>query len=201
MTANADGRLPRHFYRRHAVTLAKGLLGQILVRRLRDGRELSGRIVEVEAYLGIPDPVSHAFEDRRTKQNASMWLDGGHAYVYMAHGRHWCFNVVADRVEVPTTCLVRALTPVDGIEEMEQRRGAKDRAELCAGPAKLTKAMGIDQSFNGVDLVSHAELFVRRGNRLMNESVRSSPRVGTGFGVGKDWSLAPLRFTLEKRRP
>lgn len=196
----ADGRLPRQFYRRHAVTLAKALLGQILVRRLRDGREVSGRIVEVEAYLGVPDPASHSFENRQTPRNASMWLDGGHAYVYTVERKGCFFSVVADRADVPTVCLLRGLTPVAGIEEMEQRRGARARAELCAGPEKLTKALGIDPSLDGVDLVSHKELFVRRGNRVLYETVRTSPRVRVDFRLPDDWTSAPLRFTLEKGR-
>ena len=115
-------RLTRRFFRRDPVTLARALLGQVLVRRLPDGQELAGRIVEVEAYLGAADRASHTYGGRRTKRNASMWLDGGHAYVYFVYGMHWCFNVVSDRDEVGTACLVRALEPVIGLAEMRRRQ-------------------------------------------------------------------------------
>jgi DNA-3-methyladenine glycosylase len=90
-------RLTRRFFRRDPVTLAQALLGQVLVRRLPDGQELSGKIVEVEAYLGIEDRAAHTFGGRRTPRNASMWGDAGRAYVYFTYGMHWCLNVVSDR--------------------------------------------------------------------------------------------------------
>jgi DNA-3-methyladenine glycosylase len=185
-------RLTRRFYRRDPVTLSKALLGQILVRRLEDGRELAGKIVEVEAYLGIPDRAAHSFGGRRTKRNASMWGDAGHAYVYFTYGMHWCLNVVADREEVPTACLIRALEPLEGIEEMTRRRSG--RADLCSGPAKLTQALGIDRKLDGVDLVESDELYVVRGPRSRLRIVRS-PRIGVAYA--KDWARKPLRFFLE----
>ena len=136
-------RLTRRFFRRDPVTLAKALLGQVLVRRLPNGQELAGRIVEVEAYLGVEDRASHSYGGRRTKRNASMWLDGGHAYVYFVYGMHWCFNVVSDREEVPTACLIRALEPLVGLDEMRRRRGKEREDELCSGPAKLAQALGV----------------------------------------------------------
>ena len=186
-------RLTRRFYRRDPVTLAKALLGQILVRRFGDGRALSGRIVEVEAYLGIPDRAAHSYGGRRTKRNASMYLDGGHAYVYFVYGMHWCFNVVSDREEAPTACLIRALEPVEGIEEMQRRRGKDRETELCSGPAKLAQALAIDRSLDSVDLVTSDTLYLRRGRRLT--------RVGTVCRVGVDyaeeWSQKLLRFFAE----
>jgi DNA-3-methyladenine glycosylase len=176
------------------VTLGKALLGQILVRKLPDGRELAGRIVEVEAYLGIEDRAAHSFGGRRTARNASMWGDAGHAYVYFTYGMHWCVNVVADRREVPTACLIRALEPLLGIGEMRKRRGRERLIDLCSGPAKLTEALGIDRALDGVDLVDGERLFIVRGRRP-GEPIAASPRVGVGYS--REWAGKPLRFFLE----
>ena len=185
-------RLTRRFYRRDPVTLAKALLGQILVRRLDDGRELSGRIVEVEAYLGVKDRAAHSYGGRRTKRNASMYLDGGHAYVYFVYGMHWCFNVVSDREEVPTAVLVRALEPVAGIDEMKRRRARDRDVDLCSGPAKLAGALGIDRSLDGTDLVTSDALYLRRRKRIASSGIATAPRVGVDYA--KEWSKRRLRF-------
>ena len=187
-------RLSRRFYRRDPVTLANALLGQILVRRLEDGRELAGRIVEVEAYLGIQDRAAHSFGGRRTARNASMWGDAGHAYVYFTYGMHWCVNVVADREEVPTACLIRALEPLEGLEEMRKRRRRERDVDLCSGPAKLTQALGIDRRLDGVDLVEGNELYIVRGPRS-RQGIGRSPRIGVAYA--KEWAGKPFRFFLE----
>jgi DNA-3-methyladenine glycosylase len=185
--------LTRRFYRRDPVTLARALLGQILVRRFRDGSELSGRIVEVEAYLGIEDRAAHSFGGRRTARNASMWGEAGHAYVYFTYGMHWCLNVVSDREDVPTACLIRALEPLRGIEGMKRRRRREAATDLCSGPAKLTEALGIDGNLDGVDLVTSPELYILRGARS-RRSIGSTSRVGVGYAG--DWAARPLRFFL-----
>jgi DNA-3-methyladenine glycosylase len=185
-------RLTRRLYRRDPVTLAKALLGQVLVRRLADGRTVSGRIVEVEAYLGVPDRAAHSFGGRRTKRNESMWGDSGHAYVYFTYGMHWCLNVVADREGVPTACLIRALEPLEGIAEMRKNRGRERETELCSGPAKLTEALSIDRELDGVDLVTSGELYLLRGRRV-SEIVRA-PRIGIAYAG--NWAGRPLRFFL-----
>ena len=186
-------RLTRRFYRRDPVTLAKALLGKILVRRLEDGRELAGKIVEVEAYLGIEDRAAHSFGGRRTARNASMWGDAGHAYVYFTYGMHWCVNVVADRDEVPTACLIRALEPLAGIEEMRRRRGRERGVDLCSGPAKLTQALAIDRALDGADLVEGGELYIVRGARG-RRVIERSPRIGVAYA--REWAGKPLRFFI-----
>lgn len=186
-------RLSRRFYRRDPVTLAKALLGQILVRRLEDGTELSGRIVEVEAYLGIPDRAAHTFGGRRTARNETMWGDGGHAYVYFTFGMHWCVNVVAESEGVPTACLLRALEPLEGVDEMKKRRHRENLTELCSGPAKLTQALGIDRTLDGEDLVESQALYIIR-KRGSASTIGHSPRIGVAYA--KEWAKKPLRFFL-----
>jgi DNA-3-methyladenine glycosylase len=189
-------RLTRRFYRRDPVTLAKALLGQILVRRLDDGQALTGRIVETEAYLGIPDKASHSYGGRRTKRNESMYLDGGHAYVYFVYGMHWCFNVVSDRKEVPTAVLIRALVPVQGVDQMKRRRRKARELELCSGPAKLAQALAIDRSLDGIDLATSDSLYVARGRTTQGAGIIATSRVGVSYA--ENWARRRLRFLLEE---
>ncbi len=192
-------RLTRRFFRRDPETLARALLGQVLVRRLPNGKELSGRIVEVEAYLGIEDKAAHSYGGRRTKRNESMWLDGGHAYVYFTYGMHFCINVVANRAEVPTACLIRALEPLEGIEHMRRQRAKKvqesrlDDTNLCSGPAKLTESLGIDRKLDRIDLVTSEQVFLVRGRSVRDASVEVAPRVGIAYAK-EVWASKPLRF-------
>jgi len=193
-------RLSRRFFRKDPVELARALIGCELVRVLDDGRRLAGRIVEVEAYLGIPDRAAHTFGGRRTPRNASMWLDAGHAYVYFTYGMHFCMNITADRAEVPTACLIRALEPTRGLDTMRRHRGGKiDIArlrdtDLCSGPAKLAQALAIDRMLDGVDLTQSEHLFVRSQRKRGAYEIITRPRIGVGYA--KDWAHKPLRFCL-----
>src|SRR5690606_28960799 len=116
----------REFYRRDPVTVARALLGQRLVR-VAQGVRTAGLIVEVEAYLGIPDKAAHTCGGRRTPRNESMWGDGGHAYIYFTYGMHHCMNVVAGAPGSPVAVLLRALEPVEGLEAMYARRSKAKR--------------------------------------------------------------------------
>ncbi|MCK5563408.1 DNA-3-methyladenine glycosylase, partial [Candidatus Bathyarchaeota archaeon] len=109
--------LPRRFYTRNTLTVAEKLLGKHLVRYTR-GSEIVGRIVEVEAYGGSGDPGSHACRGM-TPRNRLMFRKGGFAYVYFVYGKHYCFNVVTEKQNVPGAVLIRALEPIKGIEPMK----------------------------------------------------------------------------------
>ena len=143
--------LERGFFARSALEVAPDLLNKVLVAP--DGR--AGRIVEVEAYRGADDPGSHGFRGP-TKRNATMFGPPGHLYVYLTYGMHWCANVVAETDGVAAAVLLRALTPLEGLEAMYTARGQAARTErdLCSGPAKLTQALGIDGALDGADLVT-----------------------------------------------
>lgn len=189
-------RLPHTFYERDAVTVARALIGQRLVR-LIDGERVAGLIVETEAYLGRQDKAAHTFNGRRTARNASMWLGGGHAYIYFTYGMHYCMNVVAGRAEEPVAVLLRALSPTEGVERMWQRRPkAKRETDLCSGPAKLCQALEIDRTLDGVDLVTHPEFFIeqRRLRAHPAHRIATGPRVGIHYA--QEWTDKPLRFHL-----
>ncbi len=193
-------RLPLSFYRRNPVPLARALLGQRLVRILDRprGARLAGLIVEAEAYLGEPDKAAHTYSGRRTARNESMWLDGGHAYVYFTYGMHHCMNVVASTKGRPVAVLIRALEPTEGLDLMRQRRTAARRdTDLCSGPAKLCQALRIDRSLDGQDLVNGPALFIERVRKtvLPKPRIVTGPRVGIGYA--DEWADKPLRFYIK----
>lgn len=184
------------------ITVARRLLGQRLVR-IVDGVRLAGTIVEVEAYLGTQDWAAHTFGGRRTPRNESMYLPGGHAYVYFTYGAHFCLNVVCGKRDEGVAVLIRALEPTEGLDVMfANRPKARPRraTDLCSGPGKLTQALQIDRHLDGVDLRTNSELFIER--------MRSRPlpqgRIGTTKRIGLnptsrwtgDWHQRPLRFFL-----
>jgi len=181
-------------------TVARRLLGQRLVRVV-NGKRLAGLIVEVEAYLGAEDRAAHTFGGRRTARNESMYLEGGHAYVYFTYGAHYCLNVVAGEKHEGVAVLVRALEPVEGIPVMfAHRPKAKFPVDLCSGPGKLTQALGIDRRLDGVDLRTSRELFIERVRRraLPRKSILATKRIGlnpTEHWVG-DWAVRQLRFFI-----
>jgi DNA-3-methyladenine glycosylase len=191
-------RLPRRFYQRDPVTLARALLGQVLVRVLDDGTRLAGRIVETEAYLGVVDRAAHSYGGRRTARNAAMWGPAGHAYVYFVYGLHHCMNVVAEEPERPTAVLIRALEPLEGLERMRVHRAGKLPASrlrdtgLCSGPAKLAQALRLDRSLDGTDLVAGRPLYLERGTRVPAARITAAPRVGVAYAG--EWAGKPLRF-------
>ena len=192
-------RLERTFFRRDPVTLARALLGQRLVRIAPDGSRRSGLIVETEAYLGVLDRAAHTFGGRRTARNASMWLDGGHAYVYFTYGLHYCFNVVCEVAGEPTAVLLRALQPEEGIDAMRVSRGpaARQTRDLCSGPARLCQALAIDRSFDGTDLCTSETLFLEATRKRAKAPavIGVGPRVGIGYA--EQWAQEPLRFWVK----
>jgi DNA-3-methyladenine glycosylase len=191
-------RLPRKFYRRDPVALARALLGQALVRVLADGTRLAGRIVETEAYLGEVDRAAHSYGGRRTPRNAAMWGPPGHAYVYFIYGLHHCMNVVAEDPGKPTAVLIRALEPLEGLERMRAHRGGGGRGaplrdtDLCSGPAKLAQALRMDRALDGADLVTGSALFLERGAPVAAKQIIAAPRIGVAYAG--EWADKPLRF-------
>jgi DNA-3-methyladenine glycosylase len=156
-----------------------------LLNRLLAVGSCVGRIVEVEAYGGGADPASHAFRGP-TARNATMFGPAGRLYVYFTYGMHHCANVVTGREGDGEAVLIRALAPVEGVELMRARRAAARRdVDLCNGPGKLCQALGIDRSFDGVDLLDGAG-----PARLLDDGTPAppAPAVSTrvGISVGRD---------------
>ncbi len=192
--------LPRSFYTRDTLTVARELLAKHLVRRVGES-ELVGRIVEVEAYGGADDPASHAYRGM-TSRNQVMFGKGGFAYVYFTYGKHYCFNVTTEKEGVPGAVLLRALQPVSGIEMMQKNRERKRLRDLTNGPGKLTQAISITKEQNGFDLTRSRELFVCKPRVKEDFEVVSARRVGIRVGVEKPWRfyIKNDRFVSRRRR-
>lgn len=178
-------RLPRAFFARSTVEVARDLLGRLLVRRLPDGVELRGRIVETEAYRGEGDTASHASRGR-TPRNAVMFGPPGHAYVYLIYGMYHCLNIVTEPEGTAGAVLIRAVEPVSGLERMKALRPVKRLVDLTNGPGKLCQAFAIDRSLNGTDCVEGQELWVEAGQPVDETQVGRSPRVGIEYADEKD---------------
>lgn len=142
--------LTRAFFQRSPEIVAPELLGKILVRRLPDGEQLSGVIVETEAYLAENDAAAHAARGK-TLATQSLYLDGGHAYIHRIHMQH-CLDAVCQTEGVAGSVLILALQPLSGIEQMQRVRGKLALTDLTSGPGKLCQALQIDKSLDGIDL-------------------------------------------------
>lgn len=186
--------LPRAFYARPVLNVAKACIGKLLVHRTAQG-VVAGRIVESEAYRGPEDRAAHSYGGRRTARTEIMFGPPGFAYVFFVYGMHYQFNLVTTKEGAPHAVLIRAVEPIAGIELMAQRRKLPpDARELSNGPGKLCQALGIGRECNGVDLCE-GTLFLAEG-----PSVRcvSAKRVGVDYAG--DWAEKPWRFYDPKSR-
>jgi DNA-3-methyladenine glycosylase len=185
-------KLDHDFYRRSTLEVAQGLLGKVLVRRLR-GRNLAGKIVETEAYVGPHDLACHASKGR-TPRTSIMFRDGGYAYVYMIYGFYFCLNAVTEPEDYPAAVLIRAIEPLDHIPVMKRLRKNPDHStNIGSGPGKLCMAMSIDKNLNGVDLTGDTLWIEDR--KLDVGRIITTSRIGVDYaGEYKD---KPWRFYVE----
>jgi DNA-3-methyladenine glycosylase len=198
MRMRRAAKLPRSFYDRPTLDVARDLLGKVLVHNRR-GVVTSGAIVEVEAYIGESDPACHAAPGP-TQRNAPLYGAPGRAYVYLNYGIHALVNVVTEAEGRPAAVLIRALEPIDGVEVMRRRRAramkgrrltngrALDTSELCRGPGNLTMAMGITLDDNRLDLLGTRLYIEDRG--LAVTGVAWGPRIGINVGTEHPWRAA-----------
>ena len=185
MTLPKTTRLKREFYNREPIRVARECLGKVLVHG-----ETAGRIVEVEAYLGVDDQAAHAWSGV-TRRTEVLFGPPGHAYIYFIYGMHECLNFVAEPKGRAGSVLIRALEPLTGIEQMRKRRPAAKRLEdLASGPGKLTQALGITRQLNGSDIVT-GEIEVRAFDGEAAPEIAVTPRIGITHCA--DW---PLRFLI-----
>ena len=192
--------LPRSFYDRDTLEVARDLLGCVMVREY-EGERLMGRITETEAYIGRCDKACHAYQYKRTKRTETLFSRPGTAYLYLIYGMYTCLNFVTEAQGEPAAVLIRALEPLEGTETMARLRFGRGLDELTGyqrknflnGPGKLCKAMDLDRDLDGHDLLK-APLYVLPRRELVGE-IQRGPRIGVDYAQeAKDF---PWRFWLK----
>ena len=166
------------FLRDDTLSIARDLLGKLLVVPDSSGGRVSGMIVETEAYLGISDRAAHTFGGRRTPRNEVTYGTGGHVYVFFVYGMYYQLNFVTGPAELPHVVLIRAVEPVEGIETMRERRGKMPDKNLTSGPGKLCIAFAIDRSLNGADLLGE-KIWLEDHKTFTDTEIAAGKRIGT----------------------
>jgi DNA-3-methyladenine glycosylase len=173
------------------VFLAKDLIGKTLCTRINN-KLTCGIITETEAYAGVNDKASHAYNGKRTNRTEILYSKGGVSYVYLCYGIHRLFNIVTNTKGIPHAILIRAIYPTEGIEEIIKRRGVKLSHHLCVGPGKVSQALGIDLMHNSLSLTGK-EIWLQDDHIKIKESdIHVGPRIGVDY-AGEDAKL-PYRF-------
>ncbi len=196
-------KLPREFYTGDdTLQIARDLLGKLLVVATETGARVSGAIVETEAYLGVEDKAAHSYGNRRTGRTETMFALGGTVYIFFIYGMYFQFNVVAGREGVPHAILIRAIEPVENIELMRERRIAKSKnpaikmpdKNLTSGPGKLCIALGIDKTFNNLDLLGD-KVWLEEGQTQNRVEISVGKRVGVDYA--EEYAEKPWRFWIK----
>lgn len=189
-------RLPRSFFSRDTLDVARSLLGKRLICVQDDGTRTGGRILEAEAYVGTIDLGCHA-RSGMTRRNRSMWGPPGHAYVYFTYGMHWMLNFVTEANDRPAAVLIRSIQPEEGEVLIRRSRKNRPRRQWTNGPAKICQALGIGKAFDGMDLCNpDSRLFVEAAPEIPAPAVQTGPRIGL-FTVPEPWKSIPWRFQIK----
>jgi DNA-3-methyladenine glycosylase len=187
-----EQKLEKDFFRKAPHTVARELIGKLLVRTI-GGIRVSGVIYETEAYDGEADLACHASHGR-SKRTAVMYGDGGHAYIYFTYGMHWMMNCVTGQIDYPSAVLIRAIKPIEGIEYIKGNRLPIQEKHWCDGPGKLTKALNITYELNGADLCKKdSVLFIENRPSIANNWISKTPRIGIDK-TPEPWKSKPWRF-------
>lgn len=187
---------PDFYLQKNPSLVARKLLGKKIFTHI-DHALCSGIIVETEAYLGVQDRASHAYGNRRTKRTEIMYAPGGVIYMYLCYGLHHLLNVVSNEKDIPHAILIRALQPIDGIHIMKKRRKMQNEINLCNGPGKLSRALGLTVSDDGESL-SGDRIWIEEGIKIPNKEIISSPRIGVDY-AGED-AQRPYRFYIKSSK-
>jgi len=189
-------KLPPSFYqRKDVVAIAKDLIGKIVVTKM-NGIKTSGRIVETEAYVANTDKASHAYNGKRTQRNQHMYANAGTVYVYICYGMHHMLNVVTNDIDVPDAVLIRAIEPVEGINDMLLRTRKKSLDNtLTKGPGNVAKALGITKAFSGLTFGGDKIVIYDDAIIVVESEIGISNRIGIA-SAQEDASL-PYRFFVK----
>lgn len=192
-------RLPYEFYARGARVVARALLGKRLVH-LWEGQRLGGIITETEAYCDSvePDLACHGSKNkgRPTARTALMFGPAGHVYMYLNYGIHWMFNVVTGQPNQANAVLIRAIEPVEGVSIIQANRANHRRPMWTNGPGKLTQALNLDKSLNGMNLCDpNGVIWIEDAPPVPELSIQVGPRIGLGK-TPEPWFSIPWRYWI-----
>ncbi len=186
-------RISRAFFAQDARTVARDVLGCRLVHRV-DGQRVGGRIIETEAYRGTEDRAAHWNTRRNLGRFQAAFGLPGISLVYFTYGKHWLFNVVAEREGQPGAVLVRAIEPLEGLDTIAANRAGRKRSEWTSGPARLTVALGIGPDHHGIDITAQdAPLFIEADDPIPDTAVHTGPRIGLNTAP-EPWKSIPQRY-------
>lgn len=189
--------LAQSFFSRDTHAVARDLLGKLLIRKV-DQHVISGRITEVECYVGVDDAACHAAHGK-TERNQIMFGPAGHAYIYLIYGMYNCLNIVTEAVDFPAAILIRSLEPTNDLAFMMQRRGQSKINNLTTGPGKLCQAMAIDRSLNENDLTKATNLWIANGSQRIRQSeIMRTARIGVDY-AGSSAKL-PWRYLINNNQ-
>ncbi|MBA3815873.1 MAG: DNA-3-methyladenine glycosylase [Parachlamydiaceae bacterium] len=185
-----------YFQQDDVISLSYSLIGKYLFTSLEPENIVAGgMIIETEAYCGITDKASHAYNNRRTKRTETMFCEGGTAYVYLCYGLHHLFNIVTNKKDIPHAILIRAIKPEVGIDIMLSRRKKKIlNSELTKGPGSVCQALGINKQHNGITLDGTTIWLEDSKIQIPKEQIIKSPRIGIDYAEEDAFKL--WRFTL-----
>ena len=192
--------LESDFFKRDTVEVAKSLIGKKIIRNI-SGNFFCAKIVETEAYLGLEDRACHSYGGRLTDRNKTLYLPGGHIYVYLIYGMYDLLNIVTRDENHPEAVLIRGVEPLDNLDGFAKNRFDKSyealstyqRKNLTNGPGKLSKGLAIDRSLNG-KILSEDYLYIGEGEDVPEKDLVITKRIGIDY-AGEDANL-PLRFCL-----
>lgn len=176
--------LSQKFFNRSPLLVAPELLGKILLRKINN-LKISGRITEVEAYLATGDESAHGYHGK-TKRNASLFKNAGHAYVHRIHMQH-CLDVVTEQEDTPGSLLIRALHPISGIEEMKITRNKEKVKDLTNGPGKICQALRIDMTLDGVDMTNPNSQLQILDDGYIASNIQKDKRIGISKSKDLDY--------------
>ena len=185
-------KLTKDFYTRNVLIVAREVLGKIFVfDEKQNGKKLSAKIVEVEAYDGKIDEAAHTFNGK-TERNKIMFEDGGYLYVYFTYGKHFCANIVTGKKDHGTAVLLRGMEPINGIETFSINRFNKknisnlEKINLLNGPAKICQAFGISRKHYAVNLLSD-EIYLLDAPKILKNKIVQTKRIGIKKSIGLPW--------------
>ncbi len=188
-------KLSKQFYLRDdVIQISRDLIGKVLVSKI-DKVLTSGIITETEAYAGITDKASHAYNGKRTNRTEVMYWSGGISYVYLCYGIHNLFNIVTNIENIPHAVLIRAIKPIEGVDQILKRRHQKKlTSKTCEGPGTVSQALGIQKNHNAINLSGNIIWVEDRGFEIPDKNVSCGPRIGVDYA--EEDALLPYRFKV-----